>query len=74
VCGNGAVAGSRLKLTARAGRKVVARGSARVPARGGAVTVRLRFTAAGRKALKRKRKATLAVSGGAVRGTVTLKR
>ena len=36
--------------------------------------MRLRFTAAGRKALKHKRKATLVVSGGAVRGTVTLKR
>ena len=53
---------------------VVARGSARVPARGGAVTVRLRFTAAGRKALKHKRKATLVVSGRAIRGRVTLNR
>ena len=52
----------------------MARGSARVPARGGAVTVRLRFTAAGRKALKRKRKATLIVSGASARGALTLRR
>ena len=34
----------------------------------------MRFTKAGRKALKRKRTATLVVRGGTVRGTVTLRR
>jgi hypothetical protein len=69
---SGAKAGQRVKLTATRGGKVVARGSA--TARATTVTVRLRFTTAGRKALKRKRKATLVVSGGTIRGTVTLRR
>jgi Ca2+-binding RTX toxin-like protein len=69
---SGVHAGQRVKLTAAIGRRVVARGSA--TARGGAVTVRLRFTPAARRTLKRKRKATLVVSGGTVRGTVTLRR
>ena len=62
----GVKAGRRVKLTATYAGKVVARGSAK--ARGTAVTVRLRFTAAGRKALKRKAKATLVVRGGSFRG------
>ena len=69
---SGVRVGRRVKLTARRGGKVMARGSA--TARSTVVTVRLRFTTAARKALKRKRKATLVVSGGAVRGTVTLRR
>jgi Ca2+-binding RTX toxin-like protein len=68
----GVQAGQRVKLTATRGRKVVARGSAR--ARGSAVTVRLRFTKTGRKALRGKRKATLVVSGGTARGSITLRR
>ena len=65
----------RVKLTAttRAG-KPVARGSATAKAGATTVNVRMRFTAAGRKALKRKRTATLVVRGGTVRGTVTLRR
>ena len=50
----------------------MARGSA--TARTTTVTVKLRFTKAGRKALRGKREATLVVSGGTVRGTVTLRR
>jgi len=69
---SGVKAGQRVKLTASSGRKIVARGSAK--ARTTTVTVRLRFTAAGRKALKRKRKAKLVVRGGTARGTVTLRR
>jgi Ca2+-binding RTX toxin-like protein len=69
---SGVKAGQRVKLTATSGRKLVARGSAK--ARTTTVTVRLRFTAAGRKALKHKRKAKLVVRGGKVRGTVTLRR
>ena len=69
---SGVKAGQRVKLTATSGRKLVARGSAK--ARTTTVTVRLRFTAAGRKALKRTRKAKLVVRGGTVRGTVTLRR
>ena len=68
----GAKAGQRIKLTATRAGKLVARGSA--TARTSTVTVKLRFTKAGRKALKRKRAATLVVSGGTVRGTVTLRR
>ena len=69
---SGAKAGQRIKLTATRAGKLVARGSA--TARTTTVTVKLRFTKAGRKALKRKRAATLVVSGGTVRGTVTLRR
>jgi hypothetical protein len=36
--------------------------------------VRLRFTKTGRKALRGKRKATLVVSGGTARGSITLRR
>jgi hypothetical protein len=68
----GVKAGRRVKLTATRAGKLMARGSA--TARATTVTVRLRFTAAGRKALRGKRKATLVVSGGTVRGTVTLRR
>ena len=71
---SGVKAGQRVKLTARRGGKVVARGKATVAGGATAVTVKLRFTTAGRKALKRKRKVTLVVSGGTVRGTVTLRR
>ena len=68
----GVKAGRRVKLTATHAGRVVARGSAK--ARGATVTVRLRFTAAGRKALKRKPKVTLVVRGGTFRGKVTLRR
>jgi Ca2+-binding RTX toxin-like protein len=69
---SGAKAGQRIKLTAARAGKVVARGSA--TARATTVTVRLRFTKAGRRALKRKRTVTLVVRGGTVRGSVTLRR
>ena len=68
----GAKAGQRYKLTARGNGKLVARGSAK--ARSTTVNVKLRFTKAGRKALKGKRAAKLVVRGGTVRGTVTLRR
>ena len=68
----GAKPGQRVKLTATRAGKVVARGGA--TARTTTVNVKLRFTSAGRKALKHKRAATLVVSGGTVRGTVTLRR
>jgi hypothetical protein len=71
---SGVKAGQRLKLAARRAGKVVARGSATVPAGTTAVTVKLRFTRAGRKALKHARKAKLMVSGGKVSGAVTLRR
>ena len=68
----GVKAGQRVKLTARGNGRLVARGSAK--ARSTTVSVKLRFTKAGRKALRRKRAAKLVVSGGTVRGTVTLRR
>ena len=64
--------GKRVKLTARGNGRLVARGRAK--ARSTTVSVKLRFTKAGRKALRRKRAAKLVVSGGTVRGTVTLRR
>jgi hypothetical protein len=70
----GARAGQRLRLTAATAGRIVARGSATVPARATTATVRLRFTAAGRRALKHKRKVTLVVSGSALRGRITLRR
>jgi hypothetical protein len=71
---SGVKAGQRLKLTAKRAGKVVARGRATVPAGATAVSVKLRFTAAGRRALKRTRKAKLKVSGGTVSGAITLRR
>jgi hypothetical protein len=71
---SGVHAGQRLKLTAKRAGKVVARGSATVPAGGTTVSVKLRFTRAGRKALRHARKAKLTVSGRTVSGKVTLRR
>jgi hypothetical protein len=70
----GAPAARTLTLTARRAGKVVARGSVKVPARGGAVRVRLRFTAAGRRALRRAARASLSVTGATGRTTVVLRR
>jgi hypothetical protein len=69
---SGVKAGRRIKLTATRGDTIMARGGA--TAHAAAVTVRLRFTPSARRTLKRKRKATLVVSGGTVRSTVTLRR
>jgi RTX calcium-binding nonapeptide repeat (4 copies) len=60
---SGAQAGQRVRLTATRGRKVVARGSAKVRAGATTVTVRLRFTPAARETLRHKRRATLVVRG-----------
>jgi WD40-like Beta Propeller Repeat len=68
----GAQPGSRA-VVAKQGKKVVARGTAKVGANG-AATVTLRFTKAGRKALRGARKVKLAISGGGAKATVTLKR
>ena len=66
------VSGKRVRLTARVGSRVVARGSARVT--GGRATVRLAFTKAGRRVLRGHRTARLTISGAGVRITVTLRR
>lgn len=63
----------RQVVTARRGRKVVARGTAKVGASGSA-KVTLRFTRAGKRALRGARTVKLAISGGGARATVTLKR
>jgi Ca2+-binding RTX toxin-like protein len=68
----GAKAGT-LKLTARQGGRVVARGQAKVGASGRA-TVRLRFTKAAVKRLRKARSVKLTVSGGGVKATLRLKR
>jgi hypothetical protein len=63
----------RLRLSARRGGAVVARGSATVGASGSAI-VRLSFTKAARKALRGKRAVTLKIAGGGLSATVTLRR
>ncbi len=60
-------------VVAKRGRKVVANGTANVAADGSAA-VTLRFTKAGKKALRGARKVKLAISGGGAKATVTLKR
>lgn len=69
----GAPRGGAALVARRAGR-IVARGTATVPASGRA-TVRLRFTAAARRSLRRSRSVRLVVSGaGVAPRTVTLRR
>jgi hypothetical protein len=65
--------GGRLALTARHGAKVVARGSKAIKP-GGSGTVTLRFTASGRRALRKARSAKLTVSGAGAAKKVTLRR
>ncbi len=63
----------RLVLTARRGTRLVARGTVTVSSSGRA-TVRLRFTPAARRALRRARVAKLAIGGSGMRTAVTLRR
>lgn len=64
----------RTTLVARRAGRIVARGTATVPASGRA-TVRLRFTAAGRRSLRRARTVRLVIGGtGVAPHTVTLRR
>jgi hypothetical protein len=69
----GARAGAAVKLTARAGRPIVASGRARAGKAGGA-TVTLRFTRAARRSLKRAERVTLKISGAGATLTLPLKR
>jgi len=66
----GAPAGT-LKLTARRGATVVATGSAKV--KGGAATVKVRFTTKGKRTLRHAKRVTLKIAGGGVSTTITLK-
>ncbi|MDW5597247.1 calcium-binding protein [Conexibacter stalactiti] len=61
--------GSRVVFTARAGKRTVARGAARV-GRGGTATVTLRFTPAARRSLRRARSVKLTVAGSGARALV----
>ncbi|WCB94411.1 hypothetical protein DSM104299_03147 [Baekduia alba] len=70
---SGAQAGTTLKLSATRTGKVVARGSAKV-AKAGTATVKLRFTAKAKRALRHAKTLKLKVSGGGVTTTITLKR
>ena len=63
----------KASVVARHGRKVVARGSTTVKA-GVPATVKVRFTKAGRRALRSKRKVTLKLSGGDLKLTLRLAR
>jgi hypothetical protein len=69
----GVAPGTRVALTARTGRKVVARGAARAGKRG-AATVTLRFTPAARRTLRAKRSVALTVAGAGATARVTLRR
>lgn len=69
----GVKAGSRVKLTARNGRRLVASGSAKA-GRAGAATVTLRFTKAARRSLRRAKRVNLTIAGAGVSAKVTLKR
>jgi hypothetical protein len=68
----GAQAG-RVTLVAKRGKKIVARGSAKV-GKSGAATVTLRFTKAAKRSLRSARSIKLKLSGGGTRASVTLKR
>jgi hypothetical protein len=68
----GATAG-KLTLSARRGKAVVARGTAKVGA-GGRTTLRLRFTATARKQLRRARSVRPAITGGGTTLRVTIRR
>lgn len=61
-----------VRVTAKRGRSVVARGSAR--AKYGKATVTLRFTPKARRALRAKRKVSLKISGAGAAKTITLSR
>ena len=63
----------RQAIVAKRGKRVVARGTAKVGADGTA-TVTLRFTKGGKKALRSARSVKLAISGGGAKAAVTLKR
>ncbi len=63
----------RRAIVAKRGKRVVARGTAKVGADGSA-TVTLRFTKAGKRALRGARSVKLAISGGGAKAAVTLKR
>jgi WD40-like Beta Propeller Repeat len=63
----------RQAIVAKRGRKVVARGTARVAADGTA-KLTLRFTKAAKKTLRRARTVKLAISGGGAKAAVTLRR
>jgi len=62
----------RTTVTAKLGRRPVASARAKVPA-SGKVSLRLRFTAAGRRALKGRKRATLTIVAGKAKTTVKLK-
>ncbi len=69
----GLSAKQRISLTAKSGKKTVAKGSGKANSAGRA-TVVLRFTKAGKQALRGKRKVALKISGGGASATVQLKR
>ncbi len=61
------VTGPSVKLVAKKGRTIVARGS-------GTGTVRMRFTTAARRSLRHARSVKLTITGGGLRATVTIRR
>ncbi len=68
----GLPAKQRVSLTAKVGKRTVAKGSARASGSGGA-TVVLRFTKAGKQALRGKKRVTLVISGAGAPATVQLR-
>ena len=65
--------GGRVTLVAKRGKKIVARGSARI-GKSGTATVTLRFTKAAKRSLRGARSLKLKVSGGGTSASVMLKR
>lgn len=63
----------RVVLTARSGKRIVAKGSAKA-GRSGTATVVLRFTKAGKRAMRARKKATLVITGAGAPLTVVLRR
>ena len=70
---SGAKPGARVVLSAKRGRTILARGSGRA-GRSGTVTVTLRFTAGGKRALRAARSVRLTITGGGGRTVATLRR
>lgn len=69
----GLPAGKKVTVKAKAGKRIVATGRAKAAANGSA-TVTLKFTKAGKRALKNRKTVTLAITAATVTGKVTLKR
>lgn len=69
----GLPAGQKVSLTAKSGKKTVAKGSGRASSKGNA-TITLRFSKPGKRAVAGKRRVTLTITGGGATASVELRR